>query len=85
MGRRPNGDTAMSAAQRMRRHRQRRKAGRLPLLIDVDDVAWAQKLIALGRLDPAAEDDAQAIAAATADFLDGIGCAVSGRGARSAG
>jgi hypothetical protein len=64
------------ARTRQREYRRRCKAGRLVLRIDVADVCWAQKLIALGRLRPSQEDDAAAIAEATTQLLDDLDISV---------
>ncbi|UVC17586.1 hypothetical protein [Mesorhizobium onobrychidis] len=51
----------MSAADRMRRYRERQRNGRRPLLIDVDEVAVAEYLIAAGFLPPCKAEDRNAI------------------------
>jgi hypothetical protein len=61
-----------AAADRMRRHRARRKAGRLRLTVEVDDVATPERLVEAGYLARSQMDDPAAIARAleqaVADF-----------------
>lgn len=54
----------MADADRMRRYRRRRKAGRGVLHVPVDLVDWAATAIALKFIDPSQEDDRDALAAA---------------------
>jgi|GEM_PF-4386891 len=53
-----------AAADRMRLHRARRKAGRLRLTVEVDDVATPEALAEAGYLSPNQIDDPAAIALA---------------------
>ena len=63
----------MSAAERQRRRRKRMGLGRLVLgVIDVAEVDFPQKLIALGRLRRDQEDDVQAITDAAIKALDDL-------------
>ena len=58
------------AAERMRRHRQRARAGRVALTIEASEVDLSETLIDAGILKPGAADDRRAIAAAVERLLD---------------
>ena len=59
-----------SIAQRVRAHRARRRAGRTVLLVEIDEVAWADILVRLHMLDPNNADDGKALAIAMQRFLE---------------
>lgn len=62
----------MTGAARNRSYRQRLKEGRLSLRIDVDELGWPAKLVALGKLALADCEDRQAIARATIALIDSL-------------
>lgn len=62
----------MTARDRQRRYRDRRRAGRRVLRIEVDDVDLAERLIASGFLARVDADDPAALARATARLLTSI-------------
>lgn len=64
--------TARSAADRQRRLRRRRAAGRAVLRVEIDEVEHVERLIAAGFLDPHQCDDRDAIERATARLLAAI-------------
>jgi hypothetical protein len=61
-----------TAAERQRRKRERRRQGKAAWLVEGDDVAIPEKLIAAGYLDRRHADDPKAIAAALSWFLADI-------------
>lgn len=63
------------AAARKRRERQRKRAGRIVVRVEIDHVETAEALIAAGLLRPEDEDDPRAIAAA----LERAAVAIVGR------
>lgn len=61
-----------TAAERMRKSRDLRRRGRMPLRIDVADVDWPMTLVELGYLPMSKVDDPAAIAKSTIAFLDRV-------------
>jgi len=59
-----------SSAARMARLRERHRTGRIPLSIEVDEVALTETLIEHGLLDRAQADDRLALAKAVEHVLD---------------
>ena len=53
----------------MRQHRARKAAGRIALLVEVDEAALIDKLIEGGFIAPHVVDDRAAIAAATNEMI----------------
>lgn len=60
---------AAAAAKKMRRHRARRRAGRIVLSVEVDEVGSVEFLIAARLLSPGVEHGRAAIEEATEKFL----------------
>ena len=58
------------AARYQRQYRQRTKAGKCVLRVQVDAVAWTEALVAAGMLDSSQYDDKTAIEVATARVLE---------------
>jgi len=58
------------SAVRMQRHRERQRADRMLLTIDISREPLASMLIEAGLLDPLAEDDQENISAAVAHLLN---------------
>ncbi|MER8431389.1 hypothetical protein [Mesorhizobium caraganae] len=59
----------MSAAERMRKTRQRRHKGVIPVSIDIDDVRVPALLVAAGFLASKDADDRKAIGAALESYI----------------
>ena len=62
----------MSAADRMKALRRRRKTGRVVLPVEVDEVSLIETLIETGRLSRKLADDRKAVADATAKLIDSL-------------
>jgi hypothetical protein len=54
----------MTCAERVRRHRQRQRDGRVVLCVEAEEVALIEKLIVARLLDPTLADDPQQVIAA---------------------
>jgi hypothetical protein len=60
----------MTCAERVRRHRQRQRDGRVVLCIEAEEVALIDKLIVALLLDPTMADDPQQVVAAVTRLLE---------------
>jgi hypothetical protein len=60
----------MTCAERVRRHRQRQRDGRVVLCIEAEEVALIDKLIVARLLDPTMADDPQQVVAAVTRLLE---------------
>jgi hypothetical protein len=60
----------MTCADRVRRHRQRQRDGRVVLCIEAEEVALIDKLIVARLLDPTMADDPQQVVAAVTRLLE---------------
>jgi hypothetical protein len=60
----------MTCAERVRRHRQRQRDGRVVLCVEAEEVALIDKLIVARLLDPTMADDPQQVVAAVTRLLE---------------
>ena len=60
----------MTCAERVRRHRQRQRDGRVVLCIEAEEVALIDKLIVARLLDPTMAGDPQQVVAAVTRLLE---------------
>jgi hypothetical protein len=60
----------MTCAERVRRHRQRQRDGRVVLCVEAEEVALIDKLIVARLLDPTMADDPQQVVVAVTRLLE---------------
>jgi hypothetical protein len=65
-----------NAAERMRRHRERQRAGRRVLRVEVDEAAIEDALVNHGYLDPLRADSSKSVERALAALIDRL-CTVT--------